>query len=515
MSSTRNSEQTANVVDTYVAATSQAQAVPKGSALDQDDLNYNIVRDALAAKPAILQAILKKAQQQTDGDITATLHKHEPVKADIGERLSLAETRYQATLNENADRLFELFKKLPIDRKVDLLIQAEAVGEINDKVRTHAREQMQASRIEVIAAHQAEIAYEQTATISPPPAASMVPRTTSPWNFTPRPDHNIKIIQHTLQTLPLCMPDEIAGLGANQPAPTVSPLAREQGLNDMLRVSSPAAVTVNLPFTHIPGLPALSQMLEKIDRTTHLDLGFSFKGFADREANPNGGYDLLYRLSYVGTGVMSSKFNMQLAPIAIKLEDFDTHERWGGNSSILTKGHSDQMGTKFSVNLSKGDVGLNYAPEASYQSPSNRIVSTLTGGRHFGHDGPAVRIPSEYVPAINRIADALPSEEEAAIIVDRINKVVPINQIFEVGITAVEYIAKQVEDEHPSVSAAKHLLQLNLIASSLSSTQQAIVTALIHANTANSVERGVLPTVQINEKHTQEVSDHTLALPER
>jgi len=466
--------------------------------------DYMAVHDAMAAKPALLEGILKESLRQSALDTAHALNKDLPIRPDIAERMARAEKKYQAILNEHSDQLFEQFKHLPIDRKVELLIQAEEIGEINDQARTETREKMQVARAEAVAAHLAETAHEQAAS-HPSPQTLAFPQPAAPASFIPQPDRDAEIIRQALQP-PGLIPEALAAFHTNQ-STTAADAPKKHGLIDQISIGNPAAVTVNLPFTAIPGLPALNTVLQKIDRVAHLDLGFTLKGVADRQANPDGGYDQLYRLSYVGAGIMSSKFNVQFAPLTLKLEEKASQDHWGGSSSVFAKRRSDLIGEKVSINFGNDDLGVSFAPEANYQTPSNRIISNFTGGRYFGSDGPAVRIPAEYVPALNRVVDALPTKDDLAIIGDRINKVIPINQVVEMGIAVVEKMVEKVEEELPSVTAAKFLLMQKVGGSGLTPEQQAKVMAMIHENTASSTERGVLPAVLMNTTTTHEVPD--------
>ena len=61
--------------------------------------------------------------------------------------------------------------------------------------------------------------------------------------------------------------------------------------NTLLKEGKSAAVTINTPFTVIPGLPALNRILARIDRTTQQDLGFTFKASAAKVAVGTGKTD--------------------------------------------------------------------------------------------------------------------------------------------------------------------------------------------------------------------------------
>lgn len=452
------------------------------SAYDPVEQDYNFILKALSAKPEMLQAILHSSQLEAHEHTISALKKGMAIKPSIPEQLAQAEKRYQAALDKQAEALFTLYQKLPIDRKIDLLTYAEEIGEINDKARKLASKQMQADRAEAIALHKAEIANRQT-TVKDTRQASGSLATTA------------------------LIPDSQSASDTGS-ANSITQAPHEKGLINQVVLGGPAAITVNFPFTVIPGLPALSKILEKIDKTTHFDLGFTFKGVADREPNPNGGQDILYRLSYAGAGIMSSKFNVQVSPIALKLEESSDKEKWGGSASLFTRQHSDGLGSKVTLNFNDSDAGLSYAHEYSYQKPSNKFISTLTGGKHFSNNSPAIRIPATYVPTIDRIASALPDKEEANVIFDRIDKVIPINQAFNIASSVVDKIAALTNSEQPSITAAKFLMHQKVIESGLAAKDQANVFAKICENCENAAKQGAVPIVQIKEKSlTQQIDN--------
>ena len=462
------------------------------SAYDPIEQDYNTIRDALAAKPAILQKILKSSLQDSHSDATEALTHGATLKPDIHQRLEQAEKRYQTTLNKQADAIFALYQKLPVDRKIYLLVYAEEIGEINDKARKLAAKEMQEDRAEAINAHRAAIAKQNI-------------QQDSEFNNRPRPVQEQSKAADSNVTPATAAKPQPADETDNKPH--IQP-PEEKGLVNQIGLGSPAALTVNFPFTVIPGLPALSKILEKIDRTTHFDLGFTIKGVADREPNPNGGKDILYRLSYLGGGIMSSKFNVQISPIAIKLEESRDNDKWGGSASLFTRQHSDGLGSKATLNFNDSDAGLSYAHEYSYQTPSNKFISTLTGGRHFSNDAPAIRILAAYVPTIERILDALPSKEEADIIFNRIDKVIPVNQAVEITSAAIEAIDTLAHKEPPAIVAAKFAMHQELAESGLSTIEQARVFAKICQNCEAASKQGVIPDVQIMEKSANLQTEH-------
>lgn len=451
--------------------------VSKSSNIDDPvEQSYNTIRDALSAKPNLLQAILQASKLQAHEDAVTSLKKETSIKTDIPEYLTHAEKIYQKSLNLQAEQLFSLYKNLPIDRKIDLLAYAEEIGEINDAARKLASQQMQADRAKTVANHHAEIAHQEE--IKRHQAAVSL-RTATNEDALPQTN-----TQHAIS-----------------PKEPIPEPPQEKGLINQVVLGNPAAVTLNLPFTAIPGLPALSKILEKIDKTTHFDLGFTFKGVADRAPNPNGGHDLLYRLSYAGTGIMSSKINVQVAPLALKVQESVDQDKWGGNSSIFTRHKADNSGTKYSVNFNDSDGSISFAHEYSYQKPSNKIISTLTGGHHFSREnGPALRIPAELVPTLDRIVKALPDKEEANVIFDRIDKVIPVNQAIKVVSSIIDSIDKNIVSELPSLTASMYILKQKIAESGLSAKAQEGVLARAYENFDKNATQGSLPTVNIKEK---------------
>lgn len=446
------------------------------STYDSVEKSYNTIRDALSAKPNILQAILQSAKLQAHEDAATSLKQETAIQPDIPERIAHAEKIYQKTLNLQAEQLFSLYKNLPIDRKIDLLAYAEEISEINDKARELASQQMQADHAKTLVAHHADIAHRS--------AAGSQHTTTHKGNLP------------TAHTQIAATP-----LPATSPKVPIPEPPQEKGLINQVGLGNPAAVTVNFPFTVIPGLPALSKILEKIDKTTHFDLGFTIKGVADRVPNPDGGHDILYRLSYAGAGIMSSKFNVQVAPIALKVQESVDQDKWGGNSSILAKHKADNTGEKFSINFNDNDGSVSYAHEYTYQKPSNKIISTLTGGHHFSRESsPALRIPAELIPTLDRIVKALPDQEEANVIFDRIDKVIPINQAIKVASSVIDSVDRGIGNDLPSLTASMYLLTQKIAESGLSAKAQAEVLARACENCDKNTMQGSLPTINIKEK---------------
>jgi hypothetical protein len=443
---------------------------------DSVEKSYSTIREALTAKPKLLQAILKSAQLEAHNDAVTSLKTEEVIQAGIPAHLVAAEKVYQKTLNLQAAQLLKLYANLPIDRKIDLLAYAEEIGDINDKTRKLANQQMRTNLVKTVATHLTKVEHHPVAT--------------SPHTITNKDNLPAALTQAATKPLPA---PSAEGLALEPP--------QEQGLINQIGLGSPVAVTVNLPFTAIPGLPSLSKILEKIDRTTHFDLGFTIKGVADRAPNPGGKHDILYRLSYAGAGIMSSKFNVQIAPIALKVQESVDQDKWGGNSSILTKHKTDNSGEKFSINFNDNDGSASYAHEYTYQKPSNKIISTLTGGHNFSREtSPSLRIPAELIPTLDRIVKALPNQEEANVIFDRIDKVVPVNQVIKIASSVIDNVDRNIINELPTLTASMHLLKQTIAESGISARAQAEVLARAYENYDKNATQGSLPALNIQEK---------------
>ncbi|NOS95603.1 MAG: hypothetical protein HOP26_04185, partial [Methylotenera sp.] len=195
------------------------------------------------------------------------------------------------------------------------------------------------------------------------------------------------------------------------------------------------------------------------------------------------------------------KFNVQVAPIALKVQESVDQDKWGGNSSILTKHKADNTGEKFSINFNDNDGSVSYAHEYTYQKPSNKIISTLTGGHHFSRESsPALRIPAELIPTLDRIVKALPNQEEADVIFDRIDKVIPVNQAIKVASSVSDSIDRNIINELPTLTASIHLLKQTIAESGLSAKAQADVLARACETCAKNAAQGNLPMINIQEK---------------
>lgn len=455
----------------------------------QHDQDYRTVKGALERKPALLHGILGATLHRAEHDLAALKNPEAPLKPDESTRLANAEKQYRKQLEKNAEAVFEAFQRLPISQKIDLLILSETIADHNDRLREHTRKQLDAAHAEAIARSAADTRHEmarQSSQVentarhesSSPPAAS-APESAAPHQATA-----------SITNMPL------AGKPSAPAAPATPP---HKSLLEHVGISNPAAVTVNLPFTAIPGLPALNSVLQNIDRVAHLDLGFTIKGVADRHPNPEGGHDVLYRMTYLGGGIMSSKFNIQAAPFNLTLEDRAEAEGWGGSSSVFTKHRSDLIGEKVSINFGHDDIGVSFAAEANYQKPSNRVISNFTVGRYFGEHGPAVHIPAKYVGSINALVDALPTSEDLEHIMERVGRVIPTETAYQLGAQAVEQAVTNTGMVQPALSAAGYLLEQAVKSSGLTADQQRAVMSLIRENLDRNPE---LPAVQMRERAT-------------
>jgi LysM repeat protein len=218
-----------------------------------------------------------------------------------------------------------------------------------------------------------------------------------------------------------------------------------------------AAITINTPFTVIPGLPALSRILAKIDKTTQQDLGFTFKGSAAKIPNQQGEQDLQLTVDYVGFGLMSSKFNVQFSPVSIKVESgvSNPEPHWGCSASVLSSPMGlihERAGVKGTFSDCNSTRTFSAAPEISYQSSKTfKPLSTATGGYFFGDKG-TFRIPAEYVPTLERIKAASPDMEEWKMITDHIAPSIPALQIGALIGNIVDNADKTI---HSAISTAE------------------------------------------------------------
>jgi LysM repeat protein len=223
---------------------------------------------------------------------------------------------------------------------------------------------------------------------------------------------------------------------AQSPAPTShnTSKAPDQDSSAFLSEGKSNGLTVNTPFTAIPGLPGLSKILARFDKTTQQDLGFTLKGNAEKVPNKQGEQDLQLTLDYVGFGVMSSKFNVQFSPVSIKVESgvSKPEPHWGCSASVLSSPIGlihERAGVKGTFSDCNSTRTFSAAPEFSYQSSNKfKTLSTATGGYFFG-DKATLRISAEYVPTLERIKAASPDMEEWKMIADHIAPSIPAIQI--------------------------------------------------------------------------------------
>lgn len=236
-------------------------------------------------------------------------------------------------------------------------------------------------------------------------------------------------------------------------------LSPEQETNTLLKEGKSAAITINTPFTVIPGLPALNKILARIDRTTQQDLGFTFKASAARTPNGQGEKDLLLNLDYIGFGWMSSKFNVQFSPVSIKVEsgEFNRKPHWGCNFSVLSSPMGlvhERAGVKGTFNDCNGTRTFSAAPEISYQvSKTFKPLSTATGGLFFGDSG-TFRIPAAYVPSLQRIQEASPNLEEWKTIAEHVSPSIPAVQIGKLIEQDIEVIGNIADTAIASTKSA-------------------------------------------------------------
>ena len=204
--------------------------------------------------------------------------------------------------------------------------------------------------------------------------------------------------------------------------------------NTFIEEGKSAAITINTPFTVIPGLPGLNKILAKIDRTTQQDLGFTFKASAAKVENPQGGQDLLVSLDYIGFGLMSSRFNVQFSPLSVKVEsgNLNTEPHWGCSASVLSSPIGlvhERAGLKGTFSDCNGIRTFSAAPEFSYQSSKTfKPLSTATGGYFFG-DSATFNIPNVILPIIEKVKADSPSQQEWEVIADHVLPSIPVLQI--------------------------------------------------------------------------------------
>lgn len=220
--------------------------------------------------------------------------------------------------------------------------------------------------------------------------------------------------------------------------------------NSFIKEGKVSAHTINAPFTTIPFIPAATPILKRFDKATGQDLGFTYKASLSSEKNKDGRKDLIYKIDYVGFGIMSSKFNVQVAPLAAKIESGkEVYKGFGCNLSTLASPIGfvhERLGAKATVtDCNQISQSISVAPEASYQKSSAfKPLSTATFGYFFGNDA-VLRIPASYVPSLKRIKDASPNLEEWEIIGKRIGlsiPLIPLADALDLGLHTVGAIAQ-------------------------------------------------------------------------
>lgn len=234
--------------------------------------------------------------------------------------------------------------------------------------------------------------------------------------------------------------------------------------NSFIKEGKIFAHTVNVPFTSIPFLPAATSILKSLDKTTGWDLGFTYKASLSGLENAQSSKDLIYNIDYIGFGVMSSKFNVQAAPLAAKIEaGKEVFKGFGCSLSMLASPIGfvhERLGAKATVTDCNNDSkSISLAPEISYQKSSSfKPISTATYGYFFGNDA-TLRIPAEYIPTLERIKAASPSLDEWKTITDHISPSIPaiqIGRLFDRGIEIVENLVTSNNNPAHSHSVADH-----------------------------------------------------------
>ncbi len=221
----------------------------------------------------------------------------------------------------------------------------------------------------------------------------------------------------------------------------------------LIKQGKTLAHTINAPFTTIPGIPAVTPILRLIDKATGQDLGFTYKGSISSEKNAQGGTNLIVKADYIGFGFMSNKFNVQVAPLAAKIEvGKEVYKGFGCNLSTLASPFGfvhERLGAKATVaDCNNNSKSISLAPEVSYQKSSSfKPVSTATLGYFTGNDA-TLRIPAEYVPTLKRIKEASPNLDEWKVIGNRIGlsiPAIPLADAVDSGLQTAINIAKLAE----------------------------------------------------------------------
>lgn len=160
----------------------------------------------------------------------------------------------------------------------------------------------------------------------------------------------------------------------------------EENTEPFIKPGKILAHTINAPFTTIPFIPAATPVLRKFDKATGQDLGFTYKASLSSQENAQGGKDLIYKIDYIGFGFMSNKFNLQVAPLAAKIEvGKEVYKGFGCNLSLLGSPIGfvhERLGVKATVtDCNNNSKSISVAEEISHQKSSSfKPISTATYG---------------------------------------------------------------------------------------------------------------------------------------
>lgn len=235
--------------------------------------------------------------------------------------------------------------------------------------------------------------------------------------------------------------------------------APEQGSNVFIKEVSTANITINTPFTVIPGLPELSKILARIDKTTKQDIGFTFKLSITEQLNAVGRKAWLIRPDYVGGGIMSSKFNVQISPFSFKVESGELNHKphWGCSASVLSAPIGfvhERLGVKGTFSDCSSTRSFSAAPEISYQKGTTfKPLSTATAGLYLG-DIFKFSIPAEFVQQLQALKAAAPSMEELEMMADHIAPTIPAVQIGRLVDQDIEIASHIIKSAIPVVESA-------------------------------------------------------------
>jgi nucleoid-associated protein YgaU len=166
---------------------------------------------------------------------------------------------------------------------------------------------------------------------------------------------------------------------------------------------------------------------------------------------------------------MSSKFNVQVAPIAAKIEvGKEVYKGLGCNASVLSSplgSMHERLGMKATfTDCNNNNKSVSAAAEASYQKSSSfKPLSTITYGYFFGNDA-SFRIKEKYVPLYNRVMAALPSWEESKVALEHIAPAFPFIMKAEAigkGVELAETILKSAASRTKSMFESAAELEVN------------------------------------------------------